>query len=153
MWRYSTVILRSHENNFCAQENKIMTIQQFDISAPFREYHIRTQCMFADTLFTLFTLCFERENLSAYIHCVRMWYTRNGTIGWRGGDKLLNKVIILLVFSHKKYSRSFVKLLLNRWCHMDYFNDVLTRDGSRFSNIRLVDLFIEYRIGCAIICV
>ncbi len=27
------------------------------------------------------------------------------------------------------------------------------RDGSQFSNIRLVDLFIEYRIGCAIMCV
>ncbi len=25
-----------------------------------------------------------------------------------------------------KYSRSFIKLRLNHWCHMDYFNDVLT---------------------------
>ncbi len=25
---------------------------------------------------------------------------------------------------------------------------VQTRDGSRFSNIRLVDLIIEYRLGC-----
>ncbi len=28
-------------------------------------------------------------------------------------------------FTHKKYSCSFVKLRLNHWCHMDYFNDVL----------------------------
>ncbi len=28
-------------------------------------------------------------------------------------------------FAHKKYFRSFVKLRLNHWCHMDYFTDVL----------------------------
>ncbi len=40
--------------------------------------------------------------------------------------KLLNKVIILVFFVHKKYSRSFVKLWFNHRCHMDYFNDALT---------------------------
>ncbi len=30
-------------------------------------------------------------------------------------------------FAHKKYSRSFVKLRLNHWCHMDYCTDVLAR--------------------------
>ncbi len=46
--------------------------------------------------------------------------------GWRhGGDELLNKVIIFVFFAHKKYSRSFVKLRLNPWCHIDYFNYVL----------------------------
>ncbi len=39
--------------------------------------------------------------------------------------KLLNKVVVLVFFAHKKYSRSFIKLRLNHWCHMDYFNDVL----------------------------
>ncbi len=39
--------------------------------------------------------------------------------------KLMNKVI-LVFFAHKKYSCSFIKLRLNHWCHMDYFNDVLT---------------------------
>ncbi len=29
-------------------------------------------------------------------------------------------------FVHKKYSRSLIQLQLNYWCHMDYFNDVLT---------------------------
>ncbi len=29
-------------------------------------------------------------------------------------------------FAYKKYSHSFVKLQLNHWCHMNYFNDVLT---------------------------
>ncbi len=40
--------------------------------------------------------------------------------------KLLNKVVIFVFFAHKKYSRSFITLRLYHWCHMDYFNDVLT---------------------------
>ncbi len=39
---------------------------------------------------------------------------------------LLNKVVIFVFFAHKKYSRSFITLRLYHWCHMDYFNDVLT---------------------------
>ncbi len=34
----------------------------------------------------------------------------------RGGEELLNKVVILVFFVHKKHSRT---------CHMDYFVDVL----------------------------
>ncbi len=38
----------------------------------------------------------------------------------------LNKVILFLFyFCYKKYSHSLIKLRLNHWCHMDYFNDVL----------------------------
>ncbi len=43
-----------------------------------------------------------------------------------GGEELLNKVAIIVFFVHKKYSRRFIKLLLNHWCHMDNFTDVLT---------------------------
>lgn len=35
-------------------------------------------------------------------------------------------VIIFYFFKHDKYSRSFVKLCLNHYCHMAYFNDALT---------------------------
>ncbi len=49
---------------------------------------------------------------------------QNGVIEWHGGDELLNKVIFVF-FAQKKYSCSFVKLWLNQWWHMDYFNDVL----------------------------
>ncbi len=28
--------------------------------------------------------------------------------------------------TNKKYSRSFINLRLNHWCHMDHFNDLLT---------------------------
>ncbi len=38
---------------------------------------------------------------------------QNGAIGRRGGDELLNKVVIFVFFVHKKCSRSFVKLRLN----------------------------------------
>ncbi len=41
-------------------------------------------------------------------------------------EKKLNKVFILVFFAHKNYSRSFIQLQLNHWCHMDYFNDVFT---------------------------
>ncbi len=40
--------------------------------------------------------------------------------------KLLNKVIIFVFFAHKMYSRCFIKLRLNHWCHIDYINDVFT---------------------------
>ncbi len=32
---------------------------------------------------------------------------------------------MFVFFAHKKYSRSFIKVRLNHWCHMEYFNDVL----------------------------
>ncbi len=35
--------------------------------------------------------------------------------------------------------------------HIYIYIYIYIRDGSRFSNIRLVDLIIEYRLGCAII--
>ncbi len=33
---------------------------------------------------------------------------------------------IFVFFVHKNNSRNFIKLRLNHWCHIDYFNDVLT---------------------------
>ncbi len=61
---------------------------------------------------------------TAYVVYIQ-WVLSKIEPGWRGGDELLNKVVIFVFFAHKKYSRSFVKLRLNPWCHMDYFNDVL----------------------------
>ncbi len=34
--------------------------------------------------------------------------------------------ILFFFFVHANYSRRFVKLWLNYWCHMDYFTNVLT---------------------------
>ncbi len=35
-------------------------------------------------------------------------------------------------FEHKKYFRSFIKLRLNHWCHMDYFNSIAVHAGTDF---------------------
>ncbi len=51
-----------------------------------------------------------------------MWHQWFTIILW----SYKNKVIIFVFFAYKKYSRSFIKLWLNHWCHMDYFTDVLT---------------------------
>ncbi len=56
--------------------------------------------------------------------------------GWGGGE-LLNKVVIFVFFAHKDYSHSFIRLRLNRWCHMDYF----TVSGAE--NISVVLLCME----------
>ncbi len=58
----------------------------------------------------------------ACVVVVSWWASKTGT----EEKKLLNKVDIFVFFVHKKYSHSFIQLRLNHWCHMDYFNDVLT---------------------------
>ncbi len=65
-------------------------------------------------------LCAEERNAHTSLYSPQ--WQRMG----RGAEELLNKVIIFVFFAHKKYSRSFVKLQLNHWCHMHYFNNVFT---------------------------
>ncbi len=53
-------------------------------------------------------------------------------VSWTCGEdkeekKWLNKVVIFVFFICKEYSRSFIKLRLNHWCHMNYFNNVFTK--------------------------
>ncbi len=77
---------------------------------------------------------------------------------WHGGDELVNKVVIFVFFAHKKYSRSFVKLRLNPWCHMDYFNDLLATflslDGGSmlavYGRVRELSDFIKNILICAL---
>ncbi len=38
----------------------------------------------------------------------------------------MNKAIIFVFFAYKKYFRSFIKLRLNLWYHMNYFINVFT---------------------------
>ncbi len=84
--------------------------------------------MYTDTLFMFRSKSKQRirvwscRHRTAYV--VYVWDTlQNGAKVWSRGDELLNKVIVFFV--HKKYSRSFIKLRLNHWCHMDYFIDLL----------------------------
>ncbi len=55
--------------------------------------------------------------LSTYIRCLRMWCSPKWLSKWTSVEK---SIFV------QKYSRSFLKLGLNLWCHMDYFTDVLT---------------------------
>ncbi len=135
----STVILRSYKNTFRAQKTNKHFIQQFVSStSPYSTIlesitYINNVCcsesaaLYADTLFALWS---ERKQ-RIRVHTLHMFFyvcdtLQNGIIGWSGGYKWLNKVIIFVFYVHKKYSRSFINLWLNHWCHMDYFIDVLT---------------------------
>ncbi len=109
---------------------------------------MRKQRVYADTLFTFrsnrkqcirLQCCWHRTANAVYICDTQ----QNGAISWRRGDKLLNKVVIFVFFAHKKYSRSFVKLRLNHWCHMDYFNDLL----ATFLSLDHVRIFAVYMEG------
>ncbi len=45
----------------------------------------------------------------------------------------------------------YIYIYIHTYSIYIYIHTYIHRDGSRFSNIRLVDLIIEYRLGCAII--
>ncbi len=73
----------------------------------------------------------QRNKNNDFIEQFLLFWVRN---------KLLNKTVIFVFFMHKKYSRCFITLRLNHWCHMDYFNDVLTT----FLGLELVDCIAVY---------
>ncbi len=45
---------------------------------------------------------------------------------WHGREEIVEYNFYFISFAQKKYSCSFIKLRLNHWCHMDFFNNVLT---------------------------
>ncbi len=63
------------------------------------------------------------------------WCLVYGSCEWwqrlTGREELLNKVVIFVFFAHKKYSRSFIKLQLNHWCHMDMVVPLLSMQGQK----------------------
>ncbi len=62
---------------------------------------------------------------SAVSHaCVVLSWTR--VKDWEGEVVLLKLLFLFSLREKKTYSRRFIKLRLNHWCHMDYFNNVLT---------------------------
>ncbi len=58
---------------------------------------------------------------AAYAVCVQ-WIPSKMALWWH---ELVNEVVFFFFFVYKKYYCSFVKLRLNRWCHVDYFTDLL----------------------------
>ncbi len=109
------------------KQNKQTTIQQFFSPISFSAAH---SWQYHDTCVRC---CWRRTRkhcslfTSRGMHTHASWYSPELTLKIDEEEKKwLNKVIIFVFFAHKKYSRSFIKLRLNHWCHMDYFNDVLT---------------------------
>ncbi len=92
MWhrvRGSTVILWSYENTFCVQRKR--------------------KCL----LFHVSSLT------SRGMHTQASWYScEDKSKTGREEKKLLNKIIIFVFFAHNRYSRSFITLKLNHWCHI-----------------------------------
>ncbi len=128
MWHqwFNCNFTKLQEYFLCAKKTKIMTL--FNNLLP-----LRHPCANLESITYVINVCTQIRclrfdlnvnNVSAYIRCLRMYYFQMEQ-GWRGGRKVLNKVIFVLS-AHKKFSRSFVKLRLNHWCHMHYFNDFLT---------------------------
>ncbi len=75
------------------------------------------------------------------VHTHALWYCCERVANSDTEEKkLLNKVIIFVFFAHKKFSRSFITLRLDHWCHMDYFNNVLTT----FLGLERVSCFAVY---------
>ncbi len=73
-------------------------------------------------------------NVRASLHCIdsngqHQWFNRNFMKLQEYFLKRRNcwiNVLFLFFFVQKKYFRIFIKLGLNHWCHMDYFNGILT---------------------------
>ncbi len=62
------------------------------------------------------------QNSTRCLHSVDT--LQNGArVTWR--RRIVEWSRYFVFFVHKKYSRSFIKLRLNPWCHMDYFTDLL----------------------------
>ncbi len=88
------------------------------------------------------------SSVSVFNVCSREYH---GTCVWccwsRNKQKNSTEIVELshyfVFFAHKKYSRSFIKLRLNPWCHMDYFNDVLTT----FVGLKCVSSLAVYMEG------
>ncbi len=59
----------------------------------------------------------------AYALCAQRIFSKM-VLRWCKGDKLLNKLVIFVLFPYKKYSRSFIILLLNHWWQMEYSDNV-----------------------------
>ncbi len=104
-------------------------IQQFvSFVAPF--WRVSTERMLLCVSCATRISCFH-SNQSVNKRIRVVWLTQNRIYCLRSVDNLqngatVNKVVIFVFFSYKKYSLSFVKLQLNPWWHMDYFTDLLS---------------------------
>ncbi len=125
MWHQCFILnfMKLREYILCANKTKIMTSMS-EFFARSRKYHNACVCI---------PLLAKKSQL-LWMAAVLLWMAVETDMKEK---KLLNKVVILVFFAYKKYSRSFIKLRLYHWCHTDYFNDVLTT-------------FLGLELGCSI---
>ncbi len=79
---------------------------------------------------TTYSALFAFSRQRTHAECKQRWFNfwdtlQNGGRRWIGEKSCWINRVIIVFFVYKKYSRCFVKLRLNPWCHMDYFTDVL----------------------------
>ncbi len=113
MWHqwFNRNFTKLREYFLCAKKTKIMTL--FNNYSPLNHFIIESTITHAH--------CFPLHvNKAKWMRVLRQQW-----LMWFGGEELWNKVVIFIFFAHKRYSRSFVKLRLNHWCHMDCFTNVL----------------------------
>ncbi len=88
--------------------------------------------------------------------CIRRGTLYNG--GGQSRERRNHWIKTFFFFAYKKYSCSFVKLWLNHWCHMDYFNDVLTnflslhrgRNLAVYGRVRKLSDFLKNMLICVL---
>ncbi len=94
---------------------------------------------------------------TAYAVCVQRILSKMA-LRWHGWDELLNKVVIFVFFGYKKYSRSFITLLLNHWWQMDYSDDAshtsLGLDSGNYlavnGTVTSLPVFIQNILNCVL---
>ncbi len=89
---------------FCVSSTTCVRCLRFDLN----ENNVSVWC------------CWHRTAYVVYVQ----WILSKMAPGWRRRNELRIKSLIFVFFAHKEYSRSFVKLRSNHWCHTDYFNNV-----------------------------
>ncbi len=144
MWHqgFNRKFTKLREYFLYAKKTKITTL--FNSSSPLRQHNaILDYILWTETAYSLLCQPHREDTSFMYIYAL-IWsktsglrLTQKSVRSFRPADILqngamgdaeemnVNKVVFFLSFAHKKYSRSFVKLRLNPWCHMDYFTNLL----------------------------
>ncbi len=120
MWHqwFNRDVMKLRKYFLCAKKAKIMNLFM-RVPQRMRMHSYACEQVTVHACFTLECWLLRQKH-----HMYASWYSCE----WQRTDaekkKSFNIVVILVFFEHKTYSHSFIKLRLNHWCHMDYFNNV-----------------------------
>ncbi len=142
-------MLWSYENTFCVKKTKITT--------SFNNF-FSSMSVFATHLLEYYDACvwcYWRRSQHSEPGCTAPGLQAENDFDREDyKQKMILTERMTLQILHKKYSRSFTKWQMNHWCHMDYFNNVLTT----FLGLELVSCVAVYggsdssRISSKIFC-